>query len=324
MSTSHDGRWLDRMYNNRELVPEHPEHFRRWAAESAAVPRTQACELDVRYGGGPNEHLDIFPAEQADAPVLVFIHGGYWRALDKRDHSFVAPPFTRARRLRGDSQLRPVPGRHDPADHDADGAGAGLDLAPHRAPRRRPAPHHGGGPFRRRPPGRDDAGLPVAGLRARAAGRPGEECGVACPGCTTSIRSCTRPFCSPRCSSRASRCARPARRCCRRPPRARCTTVCGGDESEEFLRQNRLIREAWGEGPVPVCEALPGLNHFSVLEALVAARPPPARAGAAAAPALRLRGRSTPATSAGARRRCRRPGSRSSPCGCPSACVPPA
>jgi arylformamidase len=49
----------------------------------------------VRYRR-PNEHPDIFPAAQPDAPVLVFIHGGYWRALDKRDHSFVAPALTRA------------------------------------------------------------------------------------------------------------------------------------------------------------------------------------------------------------------------------------
>ena len=46
-------------------------------------------------------------------------------------------------------------------------------------------------------------------------------------------------------------------------------TVAGGDESAEFVRQNRLIRDAWGPAAVPVCEALPGLNHFSVLEALV-------------------------------------------------------
>jgi arylformamidase len=44
--------------------------------------------------------------------------------------------------------------------------------------------------------------------------------------------------------------------------------VAGGDESAEFLRQIRLIRDAWGEARVPVCEALPGLNHFTVLEAL--------------------------------------------------------
>src|SRR4030095_9988084 len=52
-------------------------------------------DVAVRYGGGPNEHLDIFPTSKADAPVLVFIHGGYWRSLDKRDHSFVAPALTR-------------------------------------------------------------------------------------------------------------------------------------------------------------------------------------------------------------------------------------
>ena len=44
--------------------------------------------------------------------------------------------------------------------------------------------------------------------------------------------------------------------------------MVGGDESAEFLRQNALIRDAWGEARVPVCEALPGLNHFSVLEDL--------------------------------------------------------
>ena len=54
-----------------------------------------------------------------------------------------------------------------------------------------------------------------------------------------------------------------------RPRRGVLYTVAGGDESAEFLRQNRLIRDAWGPRAVPVCEALPGLNHFSVLEALV-------------------------------------------------------
>ncbi len=74
-----DPAWLDRQYNNRELVPAHAEHFRRWAAESAEAMRSGARELDVRYGGGPREHLDIFHARgpaHAHAPVLFFIHGG--------------------------------------------------------------------------------------------------------------------------------------------------------------------------------------------------------------------------------------------------------
>ena len=46
-------------------------------------------------------------------------------------------------------------------------------------------------------------------------------------------------------------------------------SVAGGNESAEFLRHNQLIQTAWGKKTVPVCEALPGLNHFSVLDALV-------------------------------------------------------
>ena len=46
-------------------------------------------------------------------------------------------------------------------------------------------------------------------------------------------------------------------------------TVAGADESAEFLRHNALIEQAWGPRTVPVREALLGLNHFSVLEALV-------------------------------------------------------
>ena len=43
----------------------------------------------------------------------------------------------------------------------------------------------------------------------------------------------------------------------------------GGAESEEFLRQNELIRSAWGEAAVPVCEEIPGVHHLSVLDDLV-------------------------------------------------------
>ena len=45
--------------------------------------------------------------------------------------------------------------------------------------------------------------------------------------------------------------------------------MVGAEESDEYLRQNRLIQEAWGARRVPVCEALPGLNHFSIMDALV-------------------------------------------------------
>ena len=55
-----------------------------------------ACDLDLAYGAGPNETLDVFRAPDGGAPVLLFIHGGYWRALDKKDCSFLAPAWVDA------------------------------------------------------------------------------------------------------------------------------------------------------------------------------------------------------------------------------------
>src|SRR3954464_4379593 len=90
-----DAAWHDAMYNNRERVPESAAILARWAADSARARAEVPCQLDVPFGAGAADHLDVFPAPHGDAPVLVFVHGGYWRALDKSDHSFVAPAFTR-------------------------------------------------------------------------------------------------------------------------------------------------------------------------------------------------------------------------------------
>ena len=52
--------------------------------------------LGLPYGERPRETLDIYPASQADAPVLVFLHGGYWRAGSARANGFIAEPFVAA------------------------------------------------------------------------------------------------------------------------------------------------------------------------------------------------------------------------------------
>ena len=91
--THPDPAWLDRMYNNRARVPESAEHLARWTRESADARATTPGICDLRYGHTPSETLDVFAGPSADAPVLFFIHGGWWRSLDKSDHSFVAPPF---------------------------------------------------------------------------------------------------------------------------------------------------------------------------------------------------------------------------------------
>ncbi|HZT88708.1 MAG TPA: alpha/beta hydrolase [Stellaceae bacterium] len=83
-------------YNIRRRHPESPQHYARYAAESEAARAGLRCELDLAYGEAPGERLDFFPASWPDAPLLLFIHGGYWRALDKKDFSFIAPPFVAA------------------------------------------------------------------------------------------------------------------------------------------------------------------------------------------------------------------------------------
>jgi arylformamidase len=87
---------IDAEYNIRKRHPESPQHYARYAAESQAARGALSCQLDLRYGEAPGERIDFFPAAREDAPLFLFIHGGYWRALDKRDFSFIAPPFIAA------------------------------------------------------------------------------------------------------------------------------------------------------------------------------------------------------------------------------------
>jgi arylformamidase len=71
-------------YDNRARVPEHPEIFARWERETAAY-RTAApgAQLGLSYGPSPRQTVDLFPGKdaKADAPLAMFIHGGWWRTL---------------------------------------------------------------------------------------------------------------------------------------------------------------------------------------------------------------------------------------------------
>lgn len=88
--------YYSQQYNARAMIPDHPYIFTRWLKDSAHVRRTHAALFDLTYGEESGERLDFFPTNRSDAPLLVFIHGGWWRSLDKSDFSFVAPAYTRA------------------------------------------------------------------------------------------------------------------------------------------------------------------------------------------------------------------------------------
>jgi arylformamidase len=93
MGVPMDREALDRLYNNRAAVPTHQQDMDRWAAESAVTRQAISCRLDLAYGAHPRETLDLFTVPEPGRPLLVFIHGGYWQALDKSSFSFIANSF---------------------------------------------------------------------------------------------------------------------------------------------------------------------------------------------------------------------------------------
>ncbi|HMF24605.1 MAG TPA: alpha/beta hydrolase [Pseudolabrys sp.] len=71
-------------YDNRARVPEHPEIFARWQREGAAFRASaQNAKLGISYGPSLRRTVDIFPAtDDGQAPLAMFIHGGWWRSLE--------------------------------------------------------------------------------------------------------------------------------------------------------------------------------------------------------------------------------------------------
>jgi len=88
--------FVEREYNNRALVPDHPEYFARWERDSHFVRSTLPGVFDLPYGPDPRQRIDLFPAREGSGKLLVFIHGGYWRSLDKRLFAWLAPSWVAA------------------------------------------------------------------------------------------------------------------------------------------------------------------------------------------------------------------------------------
>src|SRR5437763_12211449 len=85
--------FIEREYNNRARVPEHPQWLAQFTSRSRVAIEGLLPKQDLRYGPRPQETLDLFLPEGTPRGTFLFIHGGYWRALDKVDHAFVAPPL---------------------------------------------------------------------------------------------------------------------------------------------------------------------------------------------------------------------------------------
>lgn len=263
--------WLESQYNNRALVPEHPEVFERWERASALVRQQSPGHQDIRYAEGAGATLDVFPATmpagKGPAPVLMFIHGGYWRSLDKSQHSFVAPSFN------ADGALVVVPNYAlCPAVTIEQ---ITLQCAAALAWVWRNVADFGGDPSRIALVGHS-AGGHLATMLLSCRWKEFADDLPAAP--VTGALSISGLYdleplrqvasvqadlqLTPAAVARLSPAFFP------RPKGGKLYAAVGADESDEFLRQNRLIRDVWGPTAVPVCETVPGKNHFTVLESL--------------------------------------------------------
>jgi len=258
--------FCEREYNVRARVPEYPTILSRWAAQGAATRRLHACLLDLAYGDEPTERLDLFPAREEPSPLLVFIHGGFWRTLDKSDYSWIAPAFVRHGVAVALINYGLAPGT--PMEDIVRQTLAAIAWLYRQAPRHgidRDRIHVGG-----HSAGAHLASLSMAALwPVYAADLPADLVkGVLAVSGVYDLEPLVHaPFLNVDLKLDRDR----ARRLSpvQYPPRpgARLVTAVGGAESGEFLRQTALIGAHWRANrlrDVP----MPGCNHYEVIEAL--------------------------------------------------------
>ncbi|MBX6381793.1 MAG: alpha/beta hydrolase [Microbispora sp.] len=91
MYLSYDRRSLDVQYSPSSCIADVAVYLREYAARSAAARRLPGARLGMRYGPRPEQLLDFYPAGREGAPLLVYVHGGYWQEMSRHESAFMAP-----------------------------------------------------------------------------------------------------------------------------------------------------------------------------------------------------------------------------------------
>lgn len=274
---------LDREYDNRAMTPEHGAITARWATESEAFRAGAPGERDVPYGVAPRQKIDRFlPTGGPAAPAaMMFVHGGYWAARDRKDFSVMArgvaahgveafvPSYTLcpeatvrdiiAEMRRAARHVRRVSGK--PVVVAGHSAGGHLAAALLSADGVAPDPEFDAPVV--------SAAMAISGLFDL----------------TRLLR--TKVNLATRMTWADAAAASPINMT---PPEGRVfDMVVGGAESPEYHRQTAALAQLWARAGVATrYDSLPGANHFTALEPLSEPRAPLARRLAelcAAAPA---------------------------------------
>ncbi|WP_235613552.1 alpha/beta hydrolase [Streptomyces olivochromogenes] len=89
-------RELDREYSPSSLVDDLGVHLTRYGTDSAYAQSSLTVHRDLSCGPLPEQRFDLFPADGEGAPLVVFVHGGYWQELSKDEAAFAARDFVAA------------------------------------------------------------------------------------------------------------------------------------------------------------------------------------------------------------------------------------
>ncbi len=247
---------LETEYNNRERLPAYQTTLDAWARDAEAFRAQHAhAQLNVSYGPTERQRLDLFwPDAQRKAPVAMFIHGGYWQALDRSSVSHMA----RGLNARGVAVAIPS---YDLCPYVklteiiAQMRRATIWLARHTQKKLLAMGHSAGGHLAAMlmatdwtteglPADTVPLGLPISGLFELS------------PLIATTLNDKLRLHLSDTPALSPVRFPAPAHR-------GLCVAV-GANESGEFLRQSRDFARAWG-GEL---REIPGADHLTVLEGL--------------------------------------------------------
>lgn len=264
-------------YNNRANVPEHPELLAEWAAKSAAWDAVAKTMRTLVHGDSDAEMLDLYLADAENAPVHMYIHGGYWQANDRKSSSFVARPLVAAGAHVAVIDYGLCPDvTIDEIGRQCRGALAFLY---------RCVKSFGGDPDRITVSGHSCGGQLVGMVMATNWAAVGEDLprDLVKGGVSVSGVFDLEPLLNTTINIKVGMDGETARRnsplfmepACDAP----LALLWGGDETDAFRRQSEAMAIAWGaKGVETVAEAISGVNHFTVLTGMENSAHPATRA----------------------------------------------
>ena len=263
---------IDAQYDVEASVEDFGVYVDFFLSNSGRVRRKLKPELDISYGPTAAEHLDLYPARAPDAPVHLFIHGGYWHSLSSKEFSFVAEGLVEAGvavavlnyDLCPNVTMTEIVRQNRAAVKWLHGNARRYNCDPDRIS---VSGHSAGGHL---------TAMLMATDWAGAWGLPQD---VVKSGCAISGLFDLAPFqhswLQPKLKLNAAEIDRNSP-ILHIPAAARPLIVTlGGDESAEFHRQSQDFLAAWTRAGLPGAYLdLPGLNHFTVLEGYMDRRSP--------------------------------------------------